>query len=130
MSRWLMQCLTVVTMLASVVHAQCLLACSTQLPAQASAVLSDDSGEHSCCPHQSDRKSQNSEKPCRPDSSAINLPTDEISAAASVVLPVALLDQSGGALLPVLAFQTRHTPDASPDSSTLSLLSSISILRI
>jgi hypothetical protein len=130
MSRWLIQCLTVVTMLASILHAQCLLACSLQMPVHATAALNVSSGEHSCCPHQSDQKSQNSEKPCRPDSSAINLPANEVSMATNIVLPVAVLDQPGGALVPALNFHSRLTPNASPASSSLSLLSSISILRI
>jgi hypothetical protein len=130
MSRWLIQCLTVVTMLASILHAQCLLACSLQMPTHATAALNVPSGEHSCCPHQSDQKNQGSEKPCRPDSSTINLPANEVSVATNIVLPLAVLDQPGGALLPALNFRSRLTPAASPASSSLGLLSSISILRI
>jgi hypothetical protein len=130
MSRWLIQCLTVVTMLASIFHAQCLLACSLQMPAHAAAALNVPSGEHSCCPHQSDQKSQNSEKPCRTDSPAISPAANEVSVATNIVLPVAVLDQPGGALLPALNFHSRQAPTASPASSSLSLLSSISILRI
>jgi hypothetical protein len=130
MSRWLIQCLTVVTMLASILHAQCLLACSLQMPAHATAALNVPSGEHSCCPHQDDQQSQNSEKPCGTDSPAISPAANEVSIATNIVLPVAVLDQPGGALLPALNFPSRLTPAASPASSSLSLLSSISILRI
>jgi hypothetical protein len=117
-------------MLASVIHAQCLFACSLQTPAQVSAVQNVHGEEHSCCPHQSGQKNQNPDKPCRADSPAINVANNEVSDTASVVLPVTMLDQSGATLLPALNFQTRLAPAASPDSSTLSLLSSISILRI
>jgi hypothetical protein len=130
MSRWLIQCLTVVTMLASILHAQCLFACSLQMPAHATAALNVPSGEHSCCPHQSDQKSQNSEKPCRTDSPAISPATNEVSVATNIVLPVVLLSQPGGELLPALNFHSRLTAAVYPDSSSLSLLSSISILRI
>jgi hypothetical protein len=130
MSRWLIQCLTVATMLASILHAQCLFACSLQIPAHATAALNVPSGEHSCCPHQSDQKSQNSEKPCRTDSPAISPVANEVSVATNIILPLAARDQPGGALLPALNFRSRLTPAASPVSSSLSLLSSISILRI
>ncbi|HEY1949401.1 MAG TPA: hypothetical protein VGG97_20505 [Bryobacteraceae bacterium] len=131
MSRRLIQCLMVVTMLASILHGQCLLACSLQMPAHATAALNVPSGEHSCCPHQSDQKSQNSEKPCRTDSAAISPSANEVSVATNIVLlPVVLLDQPRGALLPSLNLHSHPTPAGAPDSSSLSLLSSISILRI
>ncbi len=120
----------VATMLASILHAQCLLACSLQTPAPVSAVLNLHSGEHSCCPHQSDSKSRSSEKPCRTDSSEINTAVNEASVATNIVLPVVLLAQPGGDLLPAPSCQPRARVKHSPDSSTRSLLSSVFILRI
>jgi hypothetical protein len=117
-------------MLASILHAQCLFACSLEMPAHATAALNVPSGEHSCCPHQNDQKSQNSEKPCRTDSPAISPVANEVSVATNIVMPVVLLSQPGGGLLPALNFHSRLTPTASSASASLSLLSSISILRI
>ncbi len=110
MSRWLIQCLTVVTMLASLLHGQCLLSCSLQSPPHASVVPPAESGAHPCCPHSDDQKSQNSEKPCQPDSAAINPASSDAQLTTSMVLPIVLLDQPGG-LLPPLNLPTRLAPD-------------------
>ncbi|HMF76901.1 MAG TPA: hypothetical protein VK604_14675 [Bryobacteraceae bacterium] len=130
MSRLLIQCLTIVTMLASILHAQCLAVCSLQAAPHAATIQSAHGGEHSCCPHPGDQKSQNSEKPCPPNSPAFSPASTEASSAASVVLPAAILDHCGGVLLPVLDFHARLAPAASADRPGLSLRSSISILRI
>jgi hypothetical protein len=116
-------------MLASILHAQCLLSCSIQTPVHANTVLNVQSGEHSCCPHQSDQQNQSSEKPCRTDTPAINLAANEVT-TANVVLPVTMSDQPDSIVAPTLHLQASLLPAASQESSTSNLLSSISILRI
>ena len=129
MSRWVIQCLTVVTMLASLLHGQCLFACSMQLPAHATIAPSVRSGAHACCPHTDEQKSQNSEKPCQPDSAVMNPASSAAPPATNMALPIVLLDLCGEPR-PSLSSSTRHVPNVPTASSRLSLRSSISILRI
>jgi hypothetical protein len=129
MSRWLTQCLTVVAMLASLLHGQCLLACSLRSPVQATAAPQVADGAHSCCPQPSNEKSQKSEKPCQPDSVVVNPASNDAQPATNMLLPIALPAQLGGLLAPPNA-PTRLAPHLSLINSPVSLRSSISILRI
>jgi hypothetical protein len=129
MSRWLIQCLTVATMLASLLHGQCLFSCSLQSPAHATVAAHVKSSGHSCCPEPDGQKGKNSEKPCQPDSPAISPAGSDAQLTSNLVLPIVLLEQPGGLPLPP-DFSIRITTDFPPDSSSLGLRSSICILRI
>ncbi len=134
MHRLLIQCLAMLTMLASVVHAQCLIACSFQTQASAAtvqtAVETMSSGEHSCCPHQSGQKPSSSEKPCSPSGQAVTTAASEPSGSAPVMASPATLERLGCSLLPPIDFQNRFSPPVPIDGAGPAVLSSISILRI
>src|ERR1700679_3274936 len=100
MGRWLIQCMTVVTILASLLHGQCLLSCSLQPPVHKAVSPQVKNGVHSCCPQPDDQKNQKSEKPCQPDSPVINPISNTAQPTANALMPLVLLDQPGGLLTP------------------------------
>lgn len=131
MSSLLIRCITIVTMLAAVVHAQCVVVCSLQSATQTTTSVNIQSGEHSCCPHQQDApQNQNSQKPCPPHQAVIGPGATESSMAAHITFSAAMLRSSPTVLPLLLDLQAHCGRGTASGSSSLNLLSSISILRI
>ncbi len=134
MVKLLGQFLAIVTMMASVVNAQCVVSCSfqsgTRSPApQASRVESNRTG-HTCCKHQGvpKQKQQKDDAPCPhpilTNEARLENKSGSFNSVAAVVVAL-----SGDQYCPPVA-ETYPGLLTTPDSSGLNRLSSISILRI
>src|SRR5450755_421293 len=128
------QLVALAALIASVINAQCAVSCSLQvIPGRRSSqVTALDSGRagHSCCAHKGvpNQRQQKDETPCPyPAPSADQARIESIASFSPALAWIAVLPTHQDPPLPAEIYLD---PLPTPDSSGLSPLSSISILRI
>jgi len=132
MTRRLAQILAVVTMMASIVNAQCAISCSflsTVESSRASQVLGGQE-DHSCCPHHGSPDRQPPGTPCDHTTTRADAARLEINGvAAPIVVPVVATVRAFPEFLSPLTSDCRADRMPAPDSSGL-WFRSVSVLRI